>query len=209
MATSQKDLHYDPTTHDAETFKRSTQGRRMHQGFTGIQVLQHKKTILEAHIVTKLHKCDTTSSYDVFPRYAQPYKLIPTTSTTHLVNNETPNLYSEGAMLSNFIHEGRPTTTKPTFVALPSSISHSNPCECSKGTLCPVHTSHHNPLTRPVVIISYSLRLERKITLPSTSIIRWKTRRESTSKKLIYTTSRSGTTFQVGIRSSNSLIKST
>ena len=45
--------------------------------------------------------------------------------------------------------------------------------------------------------------------LPSTSTIRWKTERESTPKKLIYSTSKSGTTFQVGIQSSNSLIKST
>ena len=68
---------------------------------------------------------------------------------------------------------------------------------------------HHSPLTRPVVIISYSLRLGRKNTLPSTSTFRWKTERESTPKKLIYSTSKSGTTFQVGIQSSNSLIKST
>ena len=34
-------------------------------------------------------------------------------------------------------------------------------------------------------------------------------RKESTPKRLIYSTSRSGTTFQVGIQSSNSLIKST
>ena len=34
-------------------------------------------------------------------------------------------------------------------------------------------------------------------------------RKESTPKKLIYSTSKSGTTFQVGIHSSNSLIKST
>ena len=59
------------------------------------------------------------------------------------------------------------------------------------------------------MIISYSLRLGRKSTLPSTSTIRWKTERESTPKRLIYSTSRSGTTFQVGIQSSNSLIKST
>ena len=45
--------------------------------------------------------------------------------------------------------------------------------------------------------------------LPSTSTIRWKTERESTPKKLIYSTSKSGMTFQVGIQSSNSLIKST
>ena len=36
-----------------------------------------------------------------------------------------------------------------------------------------------------------------------------KTERESTPKKLIYSTSKSGTTFQVGTQSSNSLIKST
>ena len=59
------------------------------------------------------------------------------------------------------------------------------------------------------MIISYSLRLGRKNTLPSTSTIRWKTERESTPKRLIYSTSRSGTTFQVGTQSSNSLIKST
>ena len=62
---------------------------------------------------------------------------------------------------------------------------------------------------RPVVIVSYSLRLGRKNTLPSTSTIRWRTESESTPKRLIYSTSRSGTTFQVGIQSSNSLIKST
>ena len=158
---------------------------------------------------TKPHKRDKTSSYDEFLRYAQPYKLIPTTLTTHPVNNETPNLYSEGATLSIFIHEGRPTTTKLTLVDLPSSIDHSTSHECSKGILCLAPTFHQSPLTRPVVIISYSLRLGRKSTLPSTSTIRWKTERESTPKRLIYSTSRSGTTFQVGIQSSNSLIKST
>ena len=39
---------------------------------------------------------------------------------THLVNNENLDLYSEEATLSKFIHEGRPTTTKMTFVTLPS-----------------------------------------------------------------------------------------
>ena len=149
--------------------------------------------------MAKLHKRDTSNSYDEFQRYAHPFQLIPTISTTHPVNNETPNLYSEGATLSIFIDEGRPTTTKLTVIALPSSINHSNPCECSKGILYPAHTFHHSPLTRPVVIIFYSLRLERKITLPSTSTIRWKTQKESTPKKLIYSTSRSGTNFQVGI----------
>ena len=158
---------------------------------------------------TKLHKRGTTSSYDEFLRYAQPYKLIPTTSTTHPVNNETPNLYYEGATLSIFIHEGRPTTTKLTLVDLPSSIDHSTFHECSKGILCLPPTFHQSSLTRPVVIISYSLRLGRKSMLPSTSTIRWKTERESTPKRLIYSTSRSGTTFQVGIQSSNFLIKST
>ena len=187
--------------------RRFIHGSRTHQGFTGIQALHHDKTILDAHKVMKLHKRDTTSSYDEFPRYARSFKLIPTTSTTHLGNNDTPDLYSEEATLSKFIHEGRPTTTKPTPVALPSFTSHSTFCECSKGILYPARTYHHSPLTRPVVTISYSLRQERKITLLSTSIIHWKTKRESTPKKLIYSTSRSGTTFQVGIRSSNSLIK--
>ena len=159
--------------------------------------------------ITKLHKHDTTSSYDEILCYAQSYKFIPTTSTTHPMNNETPNLYSEGAMLSNFIHEGRPTTTKLTLVDLPSSIDHSTSRECSKGILCLAPTFNHSPLTRPVVIISYPLRLGRKNTLPSTSTIRWKTERESTPKKLIYSTSKSGSTFQVGIQSSISLIKST
>ena len=159
--------------------------------------------------ITKLHKRDTTSSYDEFLCYAQSYKLILTTSTTHPGNNETANLYSEGATLSNFIHEGRPTTTKLTLVDLPSFIDHSTLRECSKGILYLPPTFHHSPLTRPVVIISYSLRLGRKNTLPSTSTIHWKTERESTPKRLIYSTSKSGTTFQVSIQSSNSLIKST
>ena len=106
-------------------------------------------------------------------------------------------------------HEGRLTTTKPTLVDPPSSINHSTFGKCSKGILCLPPTSHHSPSTRPVVIISYSLRLGRKITLLSTSTIHLKTERESTPRKLIYSTSKSGTTFQVGIQSSNSLIKLT
>ena len=125
----------------------------------------------------KLHKRDTTSSYDEFLRYAKPYKLIPTPSTTPPVNNETPNLYSEGATLSIFIHEGSPTTTKLTLIDLPSSINHSTSHECSTGILCLAPTFHHTTLTGPVVIISYSLRLGRKNMLPSTSTIRWKTER--------------------------------
>ena len=83
------------------------------------------------------------------------------------MNNETLDLYPEGATLSKFIHEGRPTTTKPTFVALPSLTSHSTFYECSRSILCKPQDSPHSPLTRLGVIISYSLRLESKITLPS------------------------------------------
>ena len=92
--------------------------------------------------------------------------------------------------LSKFIHEGKLTSTKPTFVALPSHTSHSTFYKCSRGILCQPQESPHSPLTRLGVIISYSLCLERKITLPSTSIIRWNITMESTPKKLIYSTSR-------------------
>ena len=78
------------------------------------------------------------------------------------MNNETPNLYSEGATLSIFIHEGRPTTTKLTLVDLPSSIDHSTFHECTKGILCLAPTSHQSPLTRQVVSISYSLHPGKK-----------------------------------------------
>ena len=157
----------------------------------------------------KLHKRDTTSSYDEFPHYAQPYKLIPTTSMTHLVNNETPNLYSEGVTLSNFIHEGRPTTTKLTYVDLPSSISHSTLHECLRGTPCQRQASLHKHLTKLVVITSYSLHLERRITSLSTSTTRWNTTTEFTQKKSIYSNSKQPTTSQVGIHSSTFLTKST
>ena len=189
--------------------RRSVHVRKPHPVFNDIQALHHEKLTLGAREVTKLLQRDTTPSKDEFPSYVRSIKLIPTTSTTHPVNNETLNLYSEGATLSIFIDKGRPTTTKLTVIALPSSINHSNPCECSKGILCLAHTFHHSPLTKPFVITSYFLRLERKIMLPSTSTICWKTERESTPKKLIYSTSKSGRTFQVGIQSSNSLIKST
>ena len=181
----------------------------MNQGFIAIQAVHHEKPTLEAREVTKLHYHDSTSSNNEFSSYAQSIKLISTTSTTHPVNNETLDLYSEGATLSKFIHEGRPTTTKPTFVALPSLTSHSTFYECSRGIPCQPQDSHHRHLTRLVVIISYSLCLERKITLPSTFITHWNITTESTQKKLIYSTSRNSTTFQVGIPSSISLIKST
>ena len=126
---------------------------------------------MEARKVTKLHYRDSTSSNDEFSGYTQSIKLIITTSTTHPVYNDTLDLYFEGATLYKFIHEGRPTTTRPTFVVLPSLTSHSTFYECSRGILCQPQGSPHRPLTRLGVIISYSLRLERKITLPSTSII--------------------------------------
>ena len=172
-------------------------------------MVHHEKPTLEAHEVTKLHYCDLTSSNDGFTSYAQSIKLISTTSTTHPVNNETLDLYSEGATLSQFIHEGRPTTMKPTFVALPSLTSHSTFYECLRGILCQQQDSPYRHLTRLVVIISYSIRLERRITLLSTYTIRWNTTTESTPKKWIYSTSRNSTTFQVGIPSSIFRIKST
>ena len=119
----------------------------------------------------KLHYRDLTSSNDEFSSYAQSIKLIITRSTTLLMIPETLDLYSEEASLSKFIHEGRPTTTKPTFVALPSLTSHSTFYECSRSILCKPQDSPHSPLTILGVIISYSLHLERKITSPSTSII--------------------------------------
>ena len=87
------------------------------------------------------------------------------------MNIKALDSYPGGATLSEFIHEGRPTTTKPTFVALPSLTSHSTFYECSQSILCKPQDSPHSRLTRLGVIISYSLHLERKITLPSTSII--------------------------------------
>ena len=148
-----------------------------------------------------------TASNDEFSSYAHSIKIISTTATTHLMSNETLDLYTEGAMLSNCIDEERPTITKPTFIALPSSTSHSTFYKCSRGVPCQPQDSPHSPLMRLGVIFSYLLRLERKITLPSTSIIRWNITMESTTKKSIYSTSRNPTTFQVGILSSNSLIK--
>ena len=125
------------------------------------------------------------------------------------MNNITIDLYTKEASLSKFIREGRPTTTKPNFIALPSLTSHSTFYECSRGIPCQPQDSPHRLLTRLVVIISYSLRLERRITLPSTSITRWNITMESTLKKKIYSTSSNSTTFQVGIPSSIFRIKST
>ena len=151
---------------------------------------------------------DTTSSND-FTSYRRSIKLIPTTSTPYLVKNKTLDSYPEGATLSKFIHEGRPTTTKPTFVALPNLTSHSTFHECSRGIFYQPQYSPHGHLTKLGVITLYFLRLERKVISPSTFIIRWNTTMESTPTKLIYSTSKKTTTFQVGIQSSNSLTKST
>ena len=136
---------------------------RTYPSFNGIQLLQHEKTILEVNKVTKLHKRDTTSSYDDFLRYTHPHDFILLTSTTHPVHNETPKAYSEQATLSIFIHEGRPTTTKLTLVDLPSSTNHSTCYECSKGIPFLLLTSHRKPLTKQVVIILYSPHLGRKV----------------------------------------------
>ena len=111
-------------------------GRRMHQGFIGIQAIHHEKATLEAHEVMKLHYCDLTSSNDELSNYAQSIKLIFTRSATHPVSNKTLDLYSEEATLSKFIYEGEPTNTKPTFVALPSLTSHSTFYECLRSILC-------------------------------------------------------------------------
>ena len=172
-------------------------------------MIHHENPTLEVHEVTKLLRRDTTSSNDDFTSYRRSIKLIPTTSTTYQVKNETPDSYLEGATLSKFIYEGRPTTTKPTFVALPNLTSHSTLHECSRGIFYQPQFSSHSHLTKLGVITLYFLRLERKIISPSTFIIRWNTTMESTPTKLIYLTSKKTMTFQVGIQSSNFLTKST
>ena len=171
--------------------------------------MNHKKPTLEMREVMNLLRRDTTSSNDDFTSYRRSIKLIPTTSTTELVTNKTPDSYPEGATLSKFMYEGKPTTTKPTFVALPNLTSHSTLHECSRGIFYQPQYSPHGSLTKLGVIIPYFLCLERKIISPSTLIIRWNTTTESTPTKLIYSTSNKTTTFQVGIQSSNFLNKST
>ena len=71
--------------------RRFTRERRTYQVLIDIQAIHHEKLTLESREVTKLLWCDTTSSNDDWPSYAQSIKLISTTSTTHLVNNETPD----------------------------------------------------------------------------------------------------------------------
>ena len=112
-----EELRYNPTTYETETFKTSY-GRRTNQVFIRTHALYHEKATLETREVTKLHYRDSTSSNDEFSSYAKSIKLMFTRSTAHLVTNETLDLYYEGTTLSKFIHEGRPTTTKPTFVSL-------------------------------------------------------------------------------------------
>ena len=177
----------------------------MYQVLIAIPAIHHEKPTLEVRKVMKLLRRDTTSSNDDFTSYRQSIKLIPTTSTTHLVKNGTPDSYPEGTTLSKFIYKGRPTTTKTTCASLPNLTSHSTFHECSRSTPCQRQASLHKHLTKLVVIISYSIRLERKITLRSTSITRWNTTTESTQKKSIYSTTKNPTTFQVGIHSSNFL----
>ena len=163
---------------------------------------------MEVRKITKLLRRDMTSSNDDFTGYRRSIKLIPTTSTTYLVKNETPDSYPEGATMSKFIYEGRPTTTKPTFVALPNLTSHFTLHECSRGIFYQPQYSPHGHLTKLGVNTLYFLRLERKIISPSTFIICWNTTTESTPMKLIYSTSKKTMTFQVGIQSSNFLSKS-
>ena len=179
----------------------------MYQVLIAIQATHHEKVTLEVCEVTKLLRRDMTFSNNDFTSYRRSIKLIPTTSPTHPVKNATLDSYPEGATLSKFIHEGRPTTMKPTFVALPNLTSHSTFHECSRGAPCQPQASLHKHLTKPVVIISYSIHLERKTTLQSTSTTSWKITTESTQKKSIYSNSKKPTTFQVGIHSSNSLTK--
>ena len=181
----------------------------MYRVVIAIQAIHHEKPTLEARKVAKLLQHDMTSSNDYFSSYGQSINLIPTASTTHPMKKETPDLYPEGATLSNFLYEGKPTTTKPTFIAHPNLTSHSSFHECSRGTPCQPQASLQKQLTKPVVIISYSICLERKITLRSTSITHWNTTMESTQKKSIYSTSKNPTTFQDGIHSSNFLTKLT
>ena len=133
----------------------------MYQGFIDIQVINHEKPTLEVRQVTKLHQRDSASSNNDFTSYAQSMK-------------QSPDLYPEGAMLSKFIYEGRPTTTEPTFVALPYLTSHSTFHECSRGTPCQPQASPHRHLTKQVVISSYCIRLERRNTLLLTFITHWK-----------------------------------
>ena len=189
--------------------RRVTCERRTYQILIAIQTIHHEKPTLEMRKITKLLRRDAASSNNDFTSHRQSIKLIPTTSTTYPVKKQTPDSYPEGATMSKYIHAGRLTTTKPTFVALPNLSSHSTFHECSRGIFYQPQYSPHSHLTKLGVITLYFLRLERKIISPSTFIIRWNTTMESTLTKLIYSTSKKTTTFQAGIQSSNFLTKLT
>ena len=157
------EVHYDLRPYKAETFKTNVpSGKKNESSFhcysrdASRDIYLHETSTLEAHNITKQHKRDLTYSNDKFSSYAQSIKLISKRATTQLVNNVNLDLYSEGATLSKFINEGRPTTTKPTFIAHPSLTSHSTLYECSRSILCKPQDSSHSPSIRLGVIISYS-----------------------------------------------------
>ena len=163
---------------------------------------------MEERKVTKQLRRDTTFSNDDFTSYRRSIKLIPTTSTPLSMKNETPDTYPEGATLSTFIHEGRPTTSKPTFVVLPNLTSHSTPprmferyilsttvfhSRCFDDTGCD-YALFPTPGKKDHITIDIHYLLEHhNIITPTKSI-------NSTSKKT--------TTSQVGIQSSNFPTKS-
>ena len=92
--------------------RRYTRERRTYQGLIAIQTIDHEKPTLEARKVTKLLRRDTTPSNDEFPSYVRSITRRFTRATPPPVENDTLDLYREGATLSKFIHEGKPTTTK-------------------------------------------------------------------------------------------------
>ena len=71
----------------------------MYEVLIAIQAKHHEKGTLEAREVTKLLRRDTTSSNDDFTSYGRSIQLISTTSTTHQVETQPLDLYSEGATL--------------------------------------------------------------------------------------------------------------
>ena len=92
--------------------RRSIHERKTQPVFNDIQALHHEKSMLEARKVTKLLWREMTHSNDEFPSYVQSIKLIFTRQSSHLVDNDTLDLYCERPTMYKCIHEGRPTTTK-------------------------------------------------------------------------------------------------
>ena len=129
---------------------------------THVNSCQQYTLYINLHILFIIYIKETTNIQELskYIKYIKNYK-----------QNNSYYFVSKGATLSKFIHEGIPTSTKPTFVSLPSLTSHSTFYECLRSILCKPQDSPHSVLTRLGVIISYSLHLERKITSPSTSII--------------------------------------